>query len=246
MATYYDAQIFGAGVNAIGRTLIQGSGTIGGTRSVFVKLQGSGKRGLVFPTTGGLLANPFPTGGKIFAGDLFEYNPNISDNTGATVKVLKTYEVATAAEGSTTVEIVRNGFRHIPNVGDILTVAPDSVSDTGTATTVTAVSKTTNDSGIQVWELTVSEAVTAEAGEFLVECDSDGNLIVTNPNAYAPTDYDLKYTAATGDDDFEGARYLLAPALANSDTILYTSKMTPLPACYLALNQSKVDGWFHL
>lgn len=246
MATYYDAQIFGAGVNATGRTIIQGSGTIGGTRGVFVKLQGSGKRGLVFPTTGGLLANPFPTGGKLYAGDLCEYNPNIGTNTGATVKVLKKYEVADAVSADTTVNIVRNGFRHIPNVGDILTVAPDSVSDTGTPTTVTAVSKTTNDSGIQVWQLTVDTAITADAGAILVECDSDGNLIVTNPNSYIHSDMDCKYTPASGDDDYEGARYMIAPALANEDTVLYLSKIAPMPDCYLALNESKVDGWFHL
>ena len=246
MANYFDAQNYGAGVNAYGRTLVQGSGAIGGTRGVFVKLQSNGKNGLVFPTFGGKLTNPFLGPAKIFAGDLFEYNPGIGSEEGATVKLLKTYEVITDASEATEIDIVRNGFRHIPFVGDILMVAPDEIDGTGTASTVTAVEVTTNDDGYKVWRLTVDTAITASAGVILVECDADGNPIVTNPNSYAPADIDTKYIPVTGDDDFDGARYMITPALANEDTILYQHKMTPVPASVLALNQSKVEGWFHL
>ena len=40
-----------------GRKTIQRSGTIGGARSVFVKLQGN-KNELVYPTFGGFIQNP--------------------------------------------------------------------------------------------------------------------------------------------------------------------------------------------
>mgnify|MGYP003311745762 CR=1 FL=1 len=55
-----------------GTTLLQEHGAIGGARSVFVKLFGT-KNELVYPTHGGYLKNAFKQGGKIFAGDLFEY-----------------------------------------------------------------------------------------------------------------------------------------------------------------------------
>ena len=42
----------------MGRTLIQEKGSIGGSRFVFVKLQGV-KNELVFPTFGAILQNPF-------------------------------------------------------------------------------------------------------------------------------------------------------------------------------------------
>ena len=59
----------------IGTTLLQTNHVIGGARSVFVKLEGV-KNDLVFPTHGGILANPFKGKAKIFAGDLFEYRPD--------------------------------------------------------------------------------------------------------------------------------------------------------------------------
>lgn len=245
-ADYFVSQALGGGVN-LGRTLIQAKGAIGGTRAVFVKLQGAGKNGLVFPTTGGLLANPFPGRAKIWAGDLFEYNPGL-DGSGATVKLLKTYKVAVAASEATEVQIVRNGFSHIPFVGDILMVAPDEIDGTGTASTVTAVTAetaTVDDATIQVWTLTLDTAITAEAGDILVEADSEGNPIVTNPNAVAPCDYDFFYTPASDDDEY-GARYLITPALANEDTKMYIAKMSPLPDSVLALNKSRVEGWFNL
>ena len=55
-----------------GRKTIQRSATVGGARSVFVKLQGN-KNELVYPTFGGYIKNPFKGAAKIFAGDLMEY-----------------------------------------------------------------------------------------------------------------------------------------------------------------------------
>ena len=245
MADFYTTRTLGSGVN-MGRALVQATGEIGGIKHVFVKLQTSGKNGLVYPTVGGIVANPFLGRAKAYAGDLVEYNPGISEDAGATVKILKTYEVATAAEASTTVEIVRNGYRHAPFIGDIIMVAPDEIDGTGTASTTTAVSVTTNDSGTKVWEVTVDTAITADEGAILIEADSDGNPIVTNPNAVLDKDYDFFYDPSTSDDDLYGARYFLTPVLGGADVKMYTAKMQPLPDTYLALNQSKVDGWFNL
>ena len=81
-SNFYSERISGSGVYA-GRTLIQASGSIGGHRYVFVKLIKSGKDGLVYPTTGGKLLNPFKGPAKIFAGDLVEYDPGIVDASAA-------------------------------------------------------------------------------------------------------------------------------------------------------------------
>lgn len=244
MTDFYQQRATNAGVFQ-GRTLITASGAIGGQRYVFVKLAGSAKNGLVYPTSGGKLVNPFKGNAKIFAGDLIEYNPGL-DGKGATVKILKTYEVAKAASSATEVYIARNGFRHIPFVGDTLTVAPAKLTSAGTALTVTAVEATTDATAGDVWKVTVSTAVTASKGAVLIECGTDGKAIVTNPNAFAPCDYDFVYTPESADGEFDGAKYLLTPCLANEDTKLYIAKMSPLPSTYLALNESKVEGWFNL
>lgn len=242
---FYEQKVAASGV-FMGRTLIQASGEIGGHRHVFVKLQGQGKNGLVFPTAGGVLKNPFKGQAKIYAGDLVEYNPGITEDAGATVKILKIYEVNSV--DATTINIVRNGYRHIPFVGDILMKAPDTLDGTGTGVTVTAVAKATV-SDVDVWQVTVSEALTLAAGDILVEASAagaDATAVVTNPNAFAPCDYDFVYNPAADDDPYEGARYLFTPCIANEDTKIYINKMSPLPASVKALNKSRVDGWFNL
>lgn len=244
---FYQQRILGGGVFT-GNVLIQAKGEIGGSRNVFVKLQSSAKNGLVYPTIGGVLTNPFKGRAKIFAGDLLEYNPGIEVEGGATIKVLKTYEVAKAAS-TTEVLIKRDGFRHIPFVGDILMVAPSTVSGTGTGVAVTAVESTKDSAEGDVWKLTVSAAVTAAKGAILVEADKAGTGakgVVTNPNCYAPCDYDCIYDPASATDKFDGARYMLTPCLANDSTVLYKAKMSPIPVGVLALNRSKVQGWFSL
>ncbi len=251
---FYQARILNGGVFS-GSTLIQGAGSIGGARNVFVKLQSSAKGGLVYPPIGGILKNPFKGNGKFFAGDLMEFDPGIDGDTGATVKILKTYEVAEATantgEGVTTytVKIVRDGYRHIPFVGDYVMTAPSTLTGKGTAVTVTAVDATTDATAGDVWVLTLSAALTASKGAVLVEASAGTGSVqamVTNPNAYAPADGQMIYAPSSSDTDFTGARYLYTPCLASKDTVLYKSKMSPMPATVLALNTSKVNGWFSL
>lgn len=236
MSDFYSQHLANSGVN-YGAVLIQAGTTVGGARSVFVKLQGQGKNGLVFPPIGGLVKNPFKGHAKAFAGDLAEYR------TDGSVYLLKTYELAEAAS-TTEVKIVRDGFHHKPFVGDILMVEPDKLTATGTGVTVTAV-KADGD----VWVLTVSAALTGAKGAVLVEAEKAGSgakAVVTNPNAFLPCDVDFLYNPQESDDDFEGARYPLTPCLANEDTKLYISKMSPLPKAIKAINASRVDGWFNL
>lgn len=226
----------------MGRTLIQEKGSIGGSRFVFVKLQGV-KNELVFPTFGAVLQNPFKFGGKIFAGDLMEYR---TDENGLNPKVflLKTFEVAATVESAaTTVTIVNDGYRHVPAVGDNLMVAPASMNATGTAVTVTAV--VADD---KKWTVTLSATLGALAkGTILVEAAEAGSgkkMLVQAINAVAPSDYDCLYDAGAVNPasvEYNKARYILTPALGG---LMYTNKMSPMPACVKALNKCNVNGWF--
>jgi hypothetical protein len=222
-----------------GRKTIQRSATIGGARSVFVKLQGN-KNELVYPTFGGYIMNaPKGAPDKVFAGDLVEYRTD-ENGVNPEIYILKTFLVESAS--GTTVNIVKDGFKHIPHVGDKVGVAPEEIGGKMTAVTVTAV-KPSKVGNVEVWAVTTNSALTASKGDVLVEADADGNMMVKHINAVCPTDLDMFDAAATGDEDFDGARYSYTPALGG---LMYTNKMSPLPECVKKINQAKVNGWFQI
>lgn len=224
-----------------GRKTIQRSATIGGARSVFVKLQGN-KNELVYPTFGGYIMNA-PKGApfKFFAGDLVEYRTD-ANGVNPEIYILKTYKVVSTS--GTTVNILNDGFKHVPFVGDKLGVAPDEIGGEMETVTVTAVSKA-EVGGKKVWAVTTSEALTTKADDVLVEADAEDKMLVKNINAVCPTDLDMFDAAAdiTDDEDFENARYSYTPALGG---IMYINKMSPMPACVLKLNKVNVNGWYQV
>lgn len=233
-----------------GRTTIQMRGSIGGTREVFVPLIEI-KNHLVFPTTGGLVTNPFKTMGKMYAGDLVEYHWNgqgiANKYNNAEVILLKTFEVQSEVDASaTTVNIVRSGFRHKPEIGNILMKAPDTFDAAGTAVSVSSV-KMAKAGNVDVWELTLSGALGALVkGDILVEATAvgaDATMLVKNPNAMLPCDYDFKYIPAVDDDDFDNARYYITPTLHG---LTYIHLMSPMPQVVLDINKSRVEGWFEI
>ena len=220
-----------------GRKLIQQRGEVGGAKSVFVKLQGI-KNELVYPTIGGQIKNPFKGAAKMFAGDLCEYRTN-EKGVKPEVYILKTYLVESVS--GNTVNIVRDSYKHIPFVGDILGVAPEEIGGAVEGATVNAVAKA-KVGNVDVWALTMSGAVNASKGDILVEA-KDGNMVVKAINGVIDADCDMLDAPATGDEDFDGARYMYTPALGG---IMYTHKMSPVPACVLKLNQSPINGWFQI
>ena len=220
-----------------GRKLIQRRGEVGGAKSVFVKLQGI-KNELVYPTIGGMIKNPFRGTAKLFAGDLCEYRTN-EKGVKPEVYILKAYLVASGSVA--TVNIVRDGYKHIPFVGDMLGVAPEEIGGAVSAVTVTAVAKS-KVGEVDVWALTVSGSLEASKGDVLVEA-KDGQMVVKAINGVVDADCDMLDAPATGDEDFDGARYMYTPALGG---IMYTHKMSPMPACVLKLNQSPINGWFQI
>jgi hypothetical protein len=221
-----------------GRKLIQRRGEVGGAKSVFVKLQGI-KNELVYPTFGGQIMNPFKGAAKMFAGDLCEYRTN-DKGVKPEIYILKTYLVESVS--GSVVNIVKDGYKHIPFVGDKIGVAPEEIGGTMTAVTVNAVN-TAKVGDVEVWALTVSGTLSAEKGDVLVEADADGKMVVKAINGVCDADCDMLDAPATGDEDFDGARYMYTPALGG---IMYTHKMSPVPECVKKLNQSKINGWFQI
>jgi hypothetical protein len=211
----------------------------------------SGKDALVFPTSGGIVKNPFKGNARAFAGTLAEYIPSNGSN-GSEIRILKSYAVAKATTESTDTDIYlkRDGYSLIPFVGDILMVAPSTLTGKGTAVTVTAVEKATDGTAGDVWKVTLSAALgSLTTSSVLVEAKEAGSskeAMVTNPNSYLPCDFDFVFDSATSEDDFDGARYLITPALALGDVFLYEDRMQPLSAALKALNKSKVKGWFNI
>ena len=225
-----------------GRKLVQQSGEIGGTKSVFVKIKGI-KNELVYPTFGGKIMNPPKGQGfKMFAGDLAYYK---TDDNGVNPKIylLKTYQVESVSEDYKTIGILKDGFKHKPFVGDKLAIAPEAIGGAVTPATIVSVAVTKAGS-VEVWSCTFDTALNGAAkGNILVEADSDNTMLVKSVNAVLDSDIDLLDAGVIAADDFETARYYYTPALGG---IMYTHKMSPLPDCVKALNQSKINGWFQI
>lgn len=225
----------------LGRALVAAKKKLGGVRNVFVPLDGI-FNGTVYVPFGGKLMNPFPGVAKAYAGDLFYYKTDEKAEN-PELYLLKTYEVTSAS--GTTVNIVRDGFHHIPFVGDTLMVAPEEIGGAGNDFTVVAVAKTT-DNGKDVWALTLSSAPSTapKEGDILVESDGEGNMLVKDVNTLTPNDLDFVFepVADPSDmEDYDDARYHIPVVLGG---IMYTHKMSPMPKCVLDLNTSKVNGWF--
>lgn len=235
-----------------GGVMMQAKGEIGGTKHVFVMTTRAVRNGFDYPPIGGRIVNPFPGRAKVFAGDVCEYTDAVADTAnGATIKILKTYEVAanTAGADDTVIYIVRDGYKHIPFAGDNIMVGAAKFTTKGKGVTVTAVEATVKD-GKNVWALTLSETLgTLKAGAVLVEAATTGASVlpvVTNPNAYFASDEDFAFTSRQEPNDFNGAMYTITPAMASSDVYLYKHKMNPIPPALDAMNTSRYAGWFAL
>ena len=223
-----------------GTTLRQSKGNYGGARSVFAKFKGITNE-LVYPYNGGMIKNaPKGEGFKFFAGDLMEFRTD-ANYANPEVYLLKTYLVESVS--GTTVNIVKDGFKHKPFVGDKIGVAPEEIGGSMTAVTITAV--TVSKVGAQdVWACTTSVALSAKKGDVLVEAGADNKMLVKEINAFADCDGDLPYSAEAGDDDFEKAKYFYTPAVGGVYILIH--KMSPLPDCVLAKNVSQFNGLYKL
>lgn len=241
MADYFN-QFMQPGV-FFGAVMLQASAKIGGAKSVFVDLEGV-KNDLTMPSWGGQIMNPFKAPAKFYAGDLFELR---FDDKGENPKLylLKTFKVKSSS--GTTLKIYRDGYSHVPCVGDVLMKAPATIGGTGAqASTVSAV-VAEQDGGKDVWTLTVSAAITASDGDILVEAEGEnatGKMLVKTINSVAPCDGDFVYMPTTGTTtDANSVRMYYTPVMHGT---MYIHKMSPMPKCVLDLNKSRFNGWYEV
>lgn len=218
----------------LGRATLQSQNAYGERKYVFYNI-GGGNKNSWRPTNGGVLQNPYKNGGKFFQGDLAEYTLDEK------VTVLKTFEVSEAVEATgTVIKIVRDDFRHQPEVGDILMKAPSSLTGTGAAYAITAV----DSSNESYWSVTVGTTLGALAkGDVLVEGAEAGagkKMRVQNPNSFLDIDAVLKFPT---NDAANNVIYAIAPIMHE---IAYIDRMAKLPAAVKALNKSRVTGLFEL
>ena len=227
------------------RVTRQGSLSTGKKRYVWVDLNGAVPSPVYVPK-GGLIQNVGKYGGKFFQGDLCQYS------TDGKCYVLKTFVVAKAVTAlDTTILLKRDEFLHIPNVGDILMKAPSTLAGTGTGVAIgapTATTATIDGKTVDVWSITITanDFGVLAAGDILVEATAVGaskGMLVSNPNTFVDNDIVMNYSPATGDTDFDGARYVFTPVLHG---IAWKERMSPLPACVESVNKSLVPTWFEL
>lgn len=244
MENNYFNQFMNPGV-FFGGVLLQASAKIGGAKSVFVDIEGV-KNELTMPSWGGQIKNPFKGPAKFYAGDLFELR---FDDKGESPELylLKTFKVK--SQSSTTIKIYRDGYSHIPFVGDVLMKAPTTIGGQGgQASKVTAV-VAADDSGTDVWEVTVDTAITLAADDILVEAEetaaaANGNMLLKTVNCVAPCDGDFVYTPTTGaSNTASAARLTYTPVMHGT---MYIHKMSPMPQCVLDLNKSRFNGWYEV
>lgn len=247
----YYSQMAAQGFVYGGAVMLQASGEIGGQRHVFFNLKGAVKEAFRYPPVGGIIKNPFKGPAKIYAGDILEHSLGFADESGGTVKILKSYAVAKATSGATDTEvyIVRDGYHHIPFVGDTLMVGQKDFKTKGTGVTVTSVEETTDGTAGDVWKLTLSATLgSLTVGTVLVEAAQAGSGVlpmVTNPNCFAPSDYDMPFYALPGSDKYHTPRYMLTPCLLGPDAMMIKSKMSPIPPALEAMNVSRyAEVWY--
>ena len=101
---------------------------------------------------------------------------------------------------------------------------------------------------VDVWSITITanDFGVLAAGDILVEAAAVGaskGMLVSNPNTFVDNDIVMNYSPATGDTDFDGARYVFTPVLHG---IAWKERMSPLPACVESVNKSRVSTWFEL
>lgn len=223
----------------LGRARIARRSSNGGARHVFAQIKGL-KNDQVFAPWGGVLQNPFKGAAKIYASDMFyiEYNDLCEDPK---LYVLKTFE-AFSSSGET-LNLVRDGYHHVPFVGDKIMVAPEEIGGAGTSATVLEKSLDVID-GQKVWTLTLDKAITANKGDILVEADADDNMLIKDINGFAGCDYDFVYEEVADPEDIEdydNADYALTPI---AGILAYQHRMSVMPECIKKLNQCKWNGIF--
>lgn len=194
---------------------------------------------------GSTIANPYKGFGYAFAADLYEYRlwkPGF---------LLKTFKVAkAAADKDTTLYVDGSGYSHIPEVGNVLMKAPDTVETKGPSGKVISVEF---DEENKQFILTVDTKIGAliiddilveaadEEGGVATSAALDATVLVKNPNTFI--EVDTQFAPTDG-------RWGVTDVRHNINTVYgkraFVERMQPLPKYVLAKNRSYIDGVFEI
>lgn len=240
----------------------ESSKKVRGGKFVWVKDSNGEQRGNVL--LGGTIKNPNKGFGYLWAAQLMQYTP------GDGVIIFRSYKLkAEAAANATTLYIDADGYSDVPEVGQYLMVAPDSLkvvtseADTtsGAVTTVetdyvgtyTKVTAVEYDSTNEQFEVTVNTALSSakiSKGTILVEADAaadvalaglaTGSCPVLCPNPNIFNEADREMMPTVGY-GFSNANYSVSGVYNKQAWI---ARMQPLPNYVLAKNRSYIDGIF--
>lgn len=125
--------------------------------------------------------------------------------------------------------------------------APDTIGGKNKAYTVQSVTEG-NEGSQDIWTVVFNtELDDLSDGDILVEAESEnatGTMLVKNISAVAPCDYDFVYYPMTGNyKEVNKVRVNITPMLHST---MYIHKMSPMPKCVLALNKSRINGWYEV
>lgn len=194
---------------------------------------------------GSTILNPYKGVGYAWAADLFEYRMFEGGF------LLKTFKIAAAAEAAaTTIYVTGDGYSHIPEVGNVLMKAPDSVETFGQSAVVTAVAFDEEKKQFKVTlsvalgALTTDDILVEAAGEDALpatEAAANATVLVKNANTFVEVDTKMLPT---------DGRYGIEDVQHNINTVYgkraFLERMQPLPKYVLAKNRSYIDGVFEI
>jgi hypothetical protein len=205
---------------------------------------------------GGDILNPNKGLGYLWAGQLMEYKPGVG------IYIFRSFRVNANASSSTTIYIDGDGYSDVPEVGQVLMKAPDSIYvTTSTANTTSgAITNTTAeytgqsfkvtaveyDATNERFEVTIDQSMTLSLGDILVEAEgtaksASAKVLVKNPNIFNEANREMLPTDNSF--GFSNGKYAASGVY---DKQIWIQRTQPLPKYVLAKNRSYIDGIFWL
>ena len=205
---------------------------------------------------GGDILNPNKGLGHLWAGQLMEYQPGVG------IYIFRSFRVKANVSSSTTIYIVADGYSDVPEVGQVLMKAPDTLYTTtyqanttsgavtvakseytGQSFKVTAVEY---DQENERFEITTDQSMTLSANDILVEAEgtaksASAKVLVKNPNIFNEANREMLPT--DGSYGFVNGKYAASGVY---DKQIWIQRTQPLPKYVLEKNRSYIDGIFWL
>lgn len=205
-----------------------------GGRWVWVKdSNGESRRNILL---GGTIANPNKGFGHLWAAQLMQYTP------GQPIYIFRSFAVSKASGATdTTIYIKGDGYSDVPEVGQIIMVAPDDAATKGQSAKITDVTYSETNEEFTVTIDTALGALTTDS--ILVEAKGNAasataEVLCPKPNIFNEADRDMLPTEGFG---MKEANYSVSGVY---DKEAWIARMQPLPKYVLKYNRSLIDGIF--